>query len=180
MLETRKVLTAVIGYILGILMGLYCKISIVLFYIIIYLVYLIFANKNRKRKFKLFSFKRYFRYLKVLFNKEVIKIIVIFGVISNTIVLFQNYKYENLYKNLDGENCDLQGIVLEIFDDKAKVKIINSKYKNTYLYIYSKEISMEYGDKIAFEGKFSQPEKHSNYKGFDRFEYYKTLKFMGL
>lgn len=99
MLETRKVLTAVIGYILGILMGLYCKISIVLFYIIIYLVYLIFANKNRKRKFKLFSFKRYFRYLKVLFNKEVIKIIVIFGVISNTIVLFQNYKYENLYKN---------------------------------------------------------------------------------
>ena len=82
MLETRKVLTAVIGYILGILMGLYCKISIVLFYIIIYLVYLIFANKNRKRKFKLFSFKRYFRYLKVLFNKEVIKIIVIFGVIQ--------------------------------------------------------------------------------------------------
>ena len=179
MLETRKVLTAVIGYILGILMGLYCKISIVLFYIIIYLVYLIFANKNRKRKFKLFSFKRYFRYLKVLFNKEVIKIIVIFGVISNTIVLFQNYKYENLYKNLDGENCNLQGIVLEIFDDKAKVKIINSKYKNTYLYIYSKEISMEYGDKIAFEGKFSQPEKHSNYKGFDRFEYYKTLKTYG-
>ena len=179
MLETRKVLTAVIGYILGILMGLYCKISIVLFYIIIYLVYLIFANKDKKKKFKLFSFKRYFRYLKVLFNKEVIKIIVIFGVISNTIVLFQNYKYENLYKNLDGENCNLQGIVLEIFDDKAKVKIINSKYKNTYLYIYSKEISMEYGDKIAFEGKFYQPEKHSNYKGFDRFEYYKTLKIYG-
>ena len=84
-----------------------------------------------------------------------------------------------MYKNLDGENCNLQGIVLEIFDDKAKVKIINSKYKNTYLYIYSKEISMEYGDKIAFEGKFYQPEKHSNYKGFDRFEYYKTLKIYG-
>ena len=37
MLENRKVLTAVIGYILGILMGLYCKISIVLFYILIFI-----------------------------------------------------------------------------------------------------------------------------------------------
>ena len=56
MLENRKVLTAVIGYISGILMGLYCKISIVLFYILIFLIYLIIGNKSKKDKFKLFSY----------------------------------------------------------------------------------------------------------------------------
>ena len=69
MLENRRVLTAVIGYISGILMGLYCKISIVLFYILIFLIYLIIGNKSKKDKFKLFSFRRYFRYVKIVFNK---------------------------------------------------------------------------------------------------------------
>ena len=82
MLENRKVLTAVIGYIIGIIMGLYCKISIVLFYVFLYLIYLIFCDKNKsgkykKRNFKLFSIKRYFRYIKILFCRKVIKIIVI-------------------------------------------------------------------------------------------------------
>lgn len=179
MLENRKVCVAVIGYILGILVGLYCKISIVLFYILLYFIYLIFAKKNDKKEFKLFSFKRYFRYIKVLFNKKVIKIIVIFGVISNTIVLFQNYRYENLYKSIDGLDCKIKGIVCEVKKDKNKIKVINDKYKNTYVYIYAKGTNLEYGDLISFEGKFSQPEKHSNYKGLDKFEYYKTLKIYG-
>lgn len=178
MLETRKVLTAVIGYILGILMGLYCKISIVPFYIFAFLIYLVIGNKGNKN-FKLFSFKRYFRYVKIVFNKNVIKIIIIFSVISNTIVLFQNNRYENLYKNLDEENCKLQGIVCDTKSDRLKIKVLDRKYKNTYLYIYTKAQNMEYGDKICIKGTFNQPEKRSNYKGFDKFEYYKTLKIYG-
>ena len=179
MLENRKVLTAVIGYILGILMGLYCKISIVPFYILIFLIYLIIGNKSKKYKFKLFSFRRYFRYVKIVFNKKVIKIIIIFSIISNTIVLFQNYKYENLYKDLDGKNCEFQGLVCNVASDKMKVKILDKGYKNTYLYIYVKGVDLQYGDKIIFNGTFSRPEKCSNYKGFDKFEYYKTLKIYG-
>ena len=131
MLEKRPILIAVIGYILGILMGLYCKISIVLFYILIFLIYLIIGNKSKKDKFKLFSFRRYFRYVKIVFNKKVIKIIIIFSIVSNTIVLFQNYKYENLYKDLDGKNCKFQGLVCDVTSDKVKVKILDNKYKNT-------------------------------------------------
>ena len=179
MLETRKVLVAVIGYILGILMGLYCKINIVLFYALIFLIYLVIGNKVKKSKFKLFSFRRYFRYVKIVLNRKVIKIIIIFSIISNMIVLFQNNRYENLYKDLDGEKCTLYGIVLNATEDKSKVKVVGSKYKNTYLYIYTKNITLEYGDKIVFEGTFNQPEKRSNYKGFDRFEYYKTMKIYG-
>ena len=99
MLENRKILVAAIGYIIGIIMGLYCKISIVPFYVLFYIIYIFFINKKEKKKFKLFSIRRYFRYIKIVLNKKVIKIIVIFSIISNTIVLIQNYRYEKLYNN---------------------------------------------------------------------------------
>lgn len=161
-------------------MGLYCKISIVLFYLFFYLIYLIFSKEKKNSKFKLFSLKRYFRYLKIVFNKKVIKIIVIFSIISNTVVLFQNYKYDNLYKSLNEQNCELVGIVVSKGEDKCKVKIENEIYKNTYLYVYiNEDINIEYGDKIIFNGIFSVPKKRSNYKGFDYATYLKTLKIYG-
>ena len=161
-------------------MGLYCKISIVLFYLFFYLIYLIFSKEKKNSKFKLFSLKRYFRYLKIVFNKKVIKIIVIFSIISNTVVLFQNYKYDNLYKSLNEQNCEFVGIVVSKGEDKCKVKIENEIYKNTYLYVYiNEDINIEYGDKIIFNGIFSVPKKRSNYKGFDYATYLKTLKIYG-
>ena len=161
-------------------MGLYCKISIVLFYLFFYLIYLIFSKEKKNSKFKLFSLKRYFRYLKIVFNKKVIKIIVIFSIISNTVVLFQNYKYDNLYKSLNEQNCELVGIVVSKGEDECKVKIENEIYKNTYLYVYiNEDINIEYGDKIIFNGIFSVPKKRSNYKGFDYATYLKTLKIYG-
>ena len=161
-------------------MGLYCKISIVLFYLFFYLIYLIFSKEKKNGKFKLFSLKRYFRYIKIVFNKKVIKIIVIFSIISNTIVLFQNYKYENLYKNIKEQNYEFIGIVVSKEEDKCKVKIKNQTYKNTYLYVYVNEnINIEYGDQIIFNGTFTDPKKRSNYKGFDYSTYLKTLKIYG-
>ena len=180
MLENRKILVAAIGYIIGIIMGLYCKISIVPFYVLFYIIYIFFINKKEKKKFKLFSIRRYFRYIKIVLNKKVIKIIVIFSIISNTIVLIQNYRYENLYKNMDGKNIILQGIVVDIQKDEYKVKIISEKYKNTYLKVYfKKKTNLEYGDKIFFNGDYKMPQKHSNYNGFDKLEYFKTLKIYG-
>lgn len=179
MLENRKVLTALIGYILGIIMGLYCKISIVHFYIIILICLIFKRSKVNKRKFRLFSPRRYFRYIKVIFPKKVIIIIIFFSIISNTIVLIQNDRYESLYKNLDTKNCSFNGIVEEIFKDKIKVKITNREYKNTFLYVYTNENKIKYGDEVAFSGTYSFPERRSNYKGFDKFEYYKTLKIYG-
>lgn len=179
MIENRKALTIVIGYIIGIIMGLYCKINIVFFYAMFYLLSFIY-RRQQDTKFKLFSFKRYIRYVKIVFNHKVMKIIIIFSVISNTIVLFQNDKYDNLYKNLEEQNCKLEGIVLSGREDKYKVKVINPTYKNTNLYIYLKDnMELEYGDKIIFSGEFSKPKKCSNYKGFDSSSYLKTLKIYG-
>lgn len=179
MLETRKVLTALIGYILGIIMGLYCKISIVPFYIFILLIYLISKGEHKKSEFKLFSIKRYLRYVKIILTPKVIKSIVIFSIISNSIVLMCNNKYDKLYKNLDLKKCEFEGIVTQVFNDKVKVKILNSQYKNTYLNVYYKNKKIEYGDKIKFNGIFKLPQKQSNYKGFDYSKYLKTNKIYG-
>ena len=181
MLEARIILTAVIGYIIGIIWGLYCKISIVPFYILIYLVYLIFKKEKNNTKFKLISFKRYFRYIKLIFSKKVIKIMIISLTLSNSIVLFQNYRYDNIYKNQDGKNIDITGIVVSVNKDRCKVKVKTKMYKNTYLYVYfNKNIELKYGDEIILNGIFESPKKRSNYKGFDYKNYLKTLKIYGI
>ena len=94
-------------------MGLYLKFSIVLFYIPIIAMYLtikkIYSKKSNnveQKKFKLVSLKRYFRYFKLVVNSKIILSIIFFSIISNSIVLFQNSKYDNLYydeQNLKGE-----------------------------------------------------------------------------
>lgn len=192
MLENRKILTLSIGYIIGIFMGLYCKISIALFYLLVFLVRKQQINL-RKDEFKLISFKRYFRYIKIVFNKKVIKLIIISSIISNSIVLYQNYRYENLYKNVDNKNIEITGTVVFCEDNKYKIKVETTKYKNTYLEVYIKnqEINygdkistqnkkLSYGDKICVNGKFELPSKRTNYKGFDYSLYLKTKKIYGL
>ena len=158
-------------------MGLYLKISIVPFCLLILIIYKI-KDKNKHTEFKLISFKRYFRYLKIIFNKKVIIIIMFFGIISNSIVLYQNYKYDNLYKNLENKEIKITGIVTNQEKNKYKIKVENGKYKNTYLYIISDD-NLEYGDKIEVTGKFVLPKKRRNYKGFDYSLYLKTLKIYG-
>ena len=56
----RPVLIAIIGYIIGIIMGLYFNFSIALFYIPIIVIYIFKKTlKISKKEFKLISLKRY-------------------------------------------------------------------------------------------------------------------------
>ena len=96
----RPLVVAVIGYIIGIIIGLYFKFSIVLFYInfIPIGVVIHFINKRKKRKFRLFSIRRYFRYIKIYLNHKIILVIILLSIISNSIVLYKNKKYNSVYK----------------------------------------------------------------------------------
>ena len=65
-MKKRPILVAIIGYMIGIIWGLYLKVSIVPFSILVFatnILMKIFKIK-RVRKFKLLSFSRYKRYLK--------------------------------------------------------------------------------------------------------------------
>lgn len=177
-------------------MGLYFKLSIVFFYIPIIAVCLVIKKISiirrdtvATKKIKLVSSKRYFRYLKLVLNLKVIFCIIIFSVVSNSIVIFQNQKYESLYHK--GQSISEEAIVVSNRKEKEyyylyKIKLIcNNKdisYKNIHLYLKINKKStekLEYGDKIKFSGEFIEPTAKRNYGGFDYKEYLKTLKIYG-
>ena len=177
-------------------MGLYFKFSIVLLYIPIIAVYLVMRKiyiiqygSMTKKKLKLLSGRRYLRYLKLIFNSKMIFSMIIFSIISNSIVIFQNQKYESYYK--DGEEIKVEAIVISDAQEKEynyvyKIKILcvdnNDKYKNTYLYLKTSKKSTEklkYGDKIEVKGSFTETSSQRNYGGFNYKEYLKSLKIYG-
>ena len=180
----RPILTITIGYIIGIIWGLYFNKSIVFLYIIMLLLYYEITKKRKvKSKFKMFSVKRYFRYIKLFFKIKIIIIIIISSFISNNIFKYLNQKYEKLYSNV--EDIQIEALVIsnkeeQEFVNRYKVIVIEDKYKNTNLYIkIDKNINLEYGDKIKIKGEFEEPQSQRNYKGFDYKQYLKTLKIYG-
>ena len=172
-------------------MGLYFNISIVFFYLPIVAIYFLKKNLNRKKvkKLNLYNIKRYFRFFKLFFNSKVLITIFIFSVISNTITIYQNNKYNIIYK--DKENLEGKALIVSEKEDKQysylyKIKVLNienkKESKNTYLYLRinkKSDVLLEYGDIISFKGEFQEPSKKRNYGGFDYKNYLKTLKIYG-
>ena len=177
-------------------MGLYFKFSIVFFYIPIIAIYIIIKNIYSKRqskiplrKLKLLSIKRFLRYIKLVINFKVVLTIIFFSIISNSIVLFQNSKYDSLYYDeqvLKGEAIVVSNKTEKEYYYIYKMKIIHlnnsNKYNNSYLYlkVNNKSTSLlQYGDKIEFTGQFIEPSSTRNNGGFDYKAYLKTLKVYG-
>ena len=159
----RPIVVMVIGYIIGIIWGLYFNFSIVLLYIFITILYClkICFRSQKYKKFQILSIHRYLRYIKLIFTKQVIFFIIISSIISNTILIFQEKRYKNLYPE---ENIVVEGIIVSHQEEreyknryKVKVLTVNSsdKYQFTQIYIeVKKEIKFQYGDKVRLQGEF--------------------------
>ena len=174
----RPIIIIVIGYIIGIIWGLYLKSSIVFLYIILYLIYIIIHSQYKKRKFKILFIKRYFRYIKLFFKIHIIFIIIFSSFISNTILKCTNKKYLESYHQ--SKEIDSIGIVTSNkkegeYSDRYIIEIHN---KNYYLYV-DKRNPLEYGDKVKIKGEYQEPQSARNEGGFDYKEYLKTLKIYG-
>ena len=182
----RPILIATIGYIIGIIVGLYFNKSIVLFYIPIIAIYLLRSKKIKDVKnLKLFSIKRYIRYLKIYLNSKVIILLILSSIISNSIVISQNKKYEKIYNNLSKEeNIDLKAIITSNVEEKEyynKYRVetkCNNKKISLYIMV-NKNIKLKYGQEIKISGTYIRPEVQRNYKGFDYSQYLKQLKIYG-
>ncbi|MBR3002412.1 MAG: ComEC/Rec2 family competence protein [Clostridia bacterium] len=205
----RPILVAVIGYIIGIILGLYIKFSIVLFYAFLYPIIVLkkyisnlrykknsksnnnnhkfYIQKREKRRFKIYSIYRYFRYIKLILNHKVIITIIIFSILSNTIVLNKNKQFTNLYKDI--EDIEFIGEIQELKKETQYKKVYIIKVKsvkeleqaqNTNLYLnLDKTYNFECGDQIKVEGKFCEPDIARNYGGFNYKEYLKTINIYG-
>ena len=171
-------------------MGLYFNFSIVPLYILIAITYFIKKKliKKKVKKLDLLNPRRYFRYFKLFLNPKVLIVICITSIFSNTITIFQNSKYENLYK--DEENLSGTAIVISERKEKEynytyKIKILNigkENRKNTYLYLKvskKNDVFLEYGDVIKFNGEFQEANGKRNYGGFNYKDYLKSIKVYG-
>lgn len=182
----RPIVIALIGYILGIIMGLYLKISIVFLYLLILLIYIIYNLLKRKKvAFKLISIRRYSRYLKLYLNRLTIIIIIIMSFISYMVIINSEKQYQNINEKLEKlQNIETNAIIISNkeerkYNNRYKIKLL---FENKYIYMYlntSKEINLDYGDKIKLEGEFIKSEIQRNYGGFDYYKYLKQLKIFG-
>lgn len=169
-------------------MGLYFNFSIVLLYILITFLYgLKICFKNKKHKeFQILSIYRYVRYIKLILTKQVIFLIAISSIISNTILIFQENRYENLYPE---ENIMVEGIIVSNqeereYKNRYKVKVLtandSNKYQSTQIYIeVKKDIQFEYGDKVRLQGEFRKGSEQRNTGGFDYQLYLKSINIYG-
>ena len=141
-------------------------------------------NSNRKigKKFSILNPKRYFRYVKLFLNSKVLITIMLFAVIANLVINFQNKNYENTYK--DNEKVKCVAVVISQAKEKQysyvyKIKVLNSN-KLFYLNLNKKmEKQLEYGDKVKIDAIFQEPSESRNYGGFSYKDYLKTVKIYG-
>ena len=131
-----------VGYIIGIIWGLYFKISIVPMFFLLVGVLILFIKKIKY----LHEFKSYF-------------IICVFAIIiSKFQIIYLENKFDTLYDGLDTIN--VVGIITSngklgnyMTGYILKIEEINgdTKYRNTYLNLYVKDNKqLEYGKKISF------------------------------
>ena len=183
----RPIVIMVIGYIIGIIWGLYFDFSIVLLYIPIYTIITFKYNNKKQKKINFLSIKRYLRYIKLFLTKQVIFLIVISSIISNTILIFQEKKYKNLYPE---ESIMVEGIIVSNqeereYKNRYKVKVLkvntSDKYKCTQIYIeVKKEIDFQYGDKVILQGEFRKGSEERNTGGFNYQLYLKSINIYGI
>ena len=179
-MNKRPVVIILVGYIIGILWGLYFNFSIVPFYIATTSIYVILnkVEKNKKRKLKLISLKRYMRYIKLFINQKTLISIIIISIISNLIFMIQNLEYQSLYEEKETKAIGL------ITSDKMKkeyVDMYECELKGKKIYIkVKKDTKLEYGELIEIEGTYEKIDTQRNENGFDYSKYLKTLKIYGV
>ncbi len=170
----RPILIALIGYIIGILWGLYFKISVVLLFIVLWSMYFI-LKKNK--------------YIKIFMKSKILILVTACAIISNIIVINLNNNYENKYKNIDKNKFEaivVSSKKLKKYHVEYKVKILsvdkNTYFKGTHILLKvstkNKQI-LKYGDKIEFIAEFTKPTKQRNYGGFDYSSYLKSIGLYG-
>ena len=167
----RPIVIACIGYLIGIIWGLYLEIGIVLFILFVSVVSLKILSKSARR------------YLKLYLKKSVILLFSIMILIGYYSILISNKQYERFYQ--EKEISIIAQIISDVeqkeYSDNYKIKVIQKgKYKNIQLYLQVKKgRQYQYGDIIQVEGTYIEPTTQRNDGGFNYKQYLKTQKIYG-
>ncbi len=173
----RPILVVTIGYIIGIILGLYLK-SLALFCVFLsVLIFIFFIIKS-----SFISVRRYLRYIKLILNFKVIILILISSTIGYKYTTKINYKYEETYNVMQKqESLETEGVVISNKKESKYKNIYKIKINNKKFYCYmNKNEELEIGDKIKIKGKYQKPSNQRNFGGFDYSNYLKTKFIYGV
>lgn len=142
-------------YLFGIIVGLYLNdIALFLFGVLIILLMVVYKN-----------------------NKILILLAILAFVLGFARIKIENSKYYLLEKN---EKYSNNGIIVNIEKSTQYKNVYWVKQKNINLKLYTpKNICLEYGDIVYYEGEFFEPERARNEYGFDNRNYLKQKKIGG-
>lgn len=173
----RPILIITIGFITGIIWGLYFNMVPFVFLFMIFILLIIkVININVKNDF--------IRITNVFIKNNTILVILIAAFVSSIYLINYNKKYEGIYSKFSS-----QEMIATIVSNKKetdykniyKIKLEEYKCVNFLLRVpKSKIINLEYGDKIKIIGEYILPEESRNYGGFDYRKYLKTQEVYGI
>ena len=142
----RPVLIACIGYIVGIIWGLYLKISIIPFYIILYFLSCFLLTKKKE-----------IRYFKIFIKGNFLLIFFISGILGNWEINQWEKDYQKTYQQTIET---IVGIVESNPEEKEYFKTCIVKEIETnkkYILRFQKDIFLTYGDFIKIKGEYEKP-----------------------
>lgn len=158
-----EIVCASIGYIIGIIGGLYLDKNIVPL-LLLFPIITIYLKKQRK----------------------IILITFLFALIGSSYLLVLENNYQTTYP----EKLEKLEVIARVVSDEKQteyqkqytVKILTGKYKNTHLILRMKKEnpSFYYGESIKIIGNFEKAAKQRNEGGFDYRQYLKTKKIHGI
>lgn len=170
----RPILVITIGFILGIILGLYIKNIAFLF--LVYLILII--TKNIK-------IKKISRLINVFFPHALVIAVIISSLVGYMYIKTTEYIFEQLYSSNSSQYIGTvmnEGVEKEYYY-RYKVRIENLKYKNFYVFLdinKNQKETLKFGEKIAFCGEKRIPNVSRNYKGFNYREYLKSIKVFAI
>ena len=172
-----ELLIIAIACCLGIIMGLYFKISIVFYFIcLIFVIFVVKKEKIRtKNKENIINIRKYLLLFSIVLLIFYLYIVILENQYS---FIYSNYNYNN-------ENVRIIGTIVSEGNSKGnKVtyivkieKIDNKKIKKKIkilLNIKANKCNLKYGDKIEIFGKLENPSEERNEGGFNYRNYLKT------
>lgn len=172
----RPILTATIGFLIGILGGLY--LNMVLF-IFLFNLTIVIARYIQDKKI--------IRIIKLWLNKSVIILLIVTAVFGYGYIYYIENTYKKIYM-LSGK-VEIEGIVVSepIINEynktyELKVHKINNKKispKKFSFIVDKKQKDLEYGACIYCKGEYIKPNSRRNFKGFSYENYLKTKKNYG-
>lgn len=173
----RPILIITLGFLIGIIVGLYLNIALLLFSILIFITLAL-------KILHISSANNFIRIFNIFIKNNVILLIIFSAFFSSIYIVYQNNKYEKTYNNFN--KTEIIATVISNkkegeYQESYKIKLEN--YKNIKLILRipkSKNISLNYADKIYIKGEYIKPEEARNYGGFNYKEYLKTEGIYGI